>query len=142
MTSKDDFFNWSDDYNVNVKGLDEQHQELVDILNRLFVAVSRQEGKKAIIGTLDALLKYAEKHFALEEYLMQQANYSNIEVHKAEHRKLIEHLDQLCDKHSLEEKPIYFEMLNFLKSWFKDHILGVDMQYSEFLQQSGHSIAA
>jgi hemerythrin len=42
----------------------------------------------------------------------------------------------------MEEKPIYFEMLSFLKSWLRDHIQGVDTKYSAALQQSGFSVAA
>jgi hemerythrin len=44
--------------------------------------------------------------------------------------------------HLLEEKTIYFEMLKFLKTWLKEHILGVDAKYSAALQQAGFSIAA
>ncbi|MBU3903418.1 MAG: hemerythrin, partial [Gammaproteobacteria bacterium] len=58
------------------------------------------------------------------------------------HRKLITQLDELCNKHMMEEKPIYFEMLSFLKSWLRDHIQGVDTKYSAALQQSGFSVAS
>ena len=131
------FFKWSSDYCFNIKAIDDQHQELMNILNRLFVAVAKQEGEKAIVGTLDALIGYTETHFALEEELMQQANYADIEAHKLEHQKLAEQLNQLCSKHSLEEKPIYFELTRFLKSWFREHILGVDRKYCAALQKSG-----
>jgi len=59
-----------------------------------------------------------------------------------EHRKLLEQLDRLCKKHLLEDKPIYFEMLSFLKTWLKEHIQGVDTKYSAALQQAGFSAAA
>jgi hemerythrin len=115
--------------------LDDQHKGLVDILNRLFVAVAKQEGDKAIVGTLDSLMSYTEQHFALEESLMQKVGYADFEAHKAEHTKLIGQLDQFCKKHSLEEKPIYFEMLSFLKIWLKEHILGVDRKYRTALKK-------
>ena len=73
---------------------------------------------------------------------MKQAKYKDLEAHKLEHKKLIEQLDQLCKKHLLEEKPIYFEMLSFLKTWLKEHIQDVDMQYSAALQEAGFSVAA
>ena len=136
------FFKWSPEYSVNIKTIDDQHRELVNILNRLFVAVSRREGDKAIAGILDALLTYTQTHFALEERLMQQAKYKDFEAHKLEHKKLLEQLDQLCKKHLLEEKAIYFEMLKFLKAWLKEHIQGVDTKYSSALQQAGFSVAA
>lgn len=142
MSNDEVFFKWSPDYSVNIKTIDDQHQELVRILNRLFIAVSKREGDKAIAGILDALLSYTQTHFALEERLMQQAKYQDYEAHKQEHTKLIGQLDQLCKKHMLEEKPIYFEMMSFLKAWLKEHIQGVDRKYSTALQQNGFSVAA
>lgn len=142
MSNEEVFFKWSSDYSVNIKTIDDQHQELVNILNRLFVAVSKREGDKAIAGILDALMSYTQTHFALEERLMREAKYKDIESHMEEHRKLLEQLDQLCKKHLLEEKPIYFEMLSFLKTWLKEHIQGVDTKYSAALQQAGFSVAS
>ena len=142
MSNEEVFFKWSSDYSVQIKTIDDQHQELVNILNRLFIAVSKREGDKAIAGILDALMSYTQTHFALEERLMRQAKYKDIESHMEEHRKLLEQLDKLCKKHLLEEKPIYFEMLSFLKTWLKEHILGVDTKYSATLQQAGFSVTA
>ena len=142
MSNEEVFFKWSPDYSVNIKTIDDQHQELVNILNRLFVAVSKREGGKAIAGILDALVSYTQKHFALEERLMQQAKYADFELHKVEHKKLIDQLDQLSKKFMVEEKPIYFEMLSFLKTWLKEHIQGCDKKYSIALQQAGFSVTA
>jgi len=142
MLNEEAFFKWSPDYSVNIKTIDDQHLELVNILNRLFVAVSRREGEKVIAGILDALMSYTQTHFALEERLMREAKYKDLAAHIEEHRKLIDQLDHLCKKHLVEEKPIYFEMLSFLKTWLKDHIQGVDTKYSAALQQAGFSVAA
>jgi len=71
MSSEEVFFKWSPDYSVNIKTIDDQHRELVNILNRLFVAVSKREGDKVIAGILDALMSYTQTHFALEERLMR-----------------------------------------------------------------------
>lgn len=141
QSNEEVFFKWSPEYSVNIKTIDSQHQELVRILNHLFIAVSKREGDKVIAGILDALMGYTKTHFALEERLMQQARYSDLEAHKLEHKKLIEELDRLCKKHLLEEKPIYFEMLGFLKSWLKEHIQGVDTKYSTELQKAGFAFA-
>lgn len=142
MSNEEVFFKWSPAYSVNIQAIDDQHRELVNILNRLFVAVSKREGDQAIAGILDALLTYTGTHFALEERLMKQAGYQDYDAHKAEHRRLLAQLDQLCKKHLVDEKAIYFEMLSFLKTWLREHIQGVDTQYSAALQQAGFSIEA
>jgi len=142
MSGNEVFFKWSPEFSVKIQAIDEQHRELVNILNRLFVAVSMREGDKVIAGILDALTDYTRTHFALEERLMRQAKYAALDAHMEEHRKLMEKLDALCKKHLLEDKPIYFEMLSFLKTWLKEHIQGEDTKYSAALQQAGFSVAA
>lgn len=137
MTDDVVFFKWQTSYNVNIKVIDQQHRELVNILNRLFVAISKREADKTISGILDAMVAYTRTHFELEERLLQQANYSDYAAHKEEHVKLLAQLDELCRKHMVEEKVIYFEMVSFLKNWLKEHILGVDMKYSQALQRAG-----
>ena len=136
------FFKWLPEYSVNINTIDAQHQELVSILNRLFIAVANREGDKVIAGILDALTDYTRTHFALEERLMEQAKYEYLEAHRQEHRKLMDELDRLSRKHLVEDKPIYFEMLGVLKAWLKDHIQGVDQRYSVALRQSGFAIDA
>ena len=134
------FFKWSPAYSVNIEAIDNQHRELVNILNHLFIAVSKREGNKVIAEILDALTHYTQTHFLLEERLMREAEYRDIDAHMKEHRKLLDQLEQLSKKHLLEEKPIYFEMLSFLKCWLKEHIQGVDTKYSAALVQSGFSV--
>lgn len=140
MSSNEVFFKWSPEFSVNINAIDAQHKELVNILNRLFVAVSRREGDKVIAGILDALTDYTRTHFALEERLMRLAKYEDSAAHMEEHKKMIEKLDALCKKHLLEEKPIYFEMLSFLKTWLREHIQGEDTKYSAALQRAGFSV--
>lgn len=142
MSNDEVFFKWSPKFSVNIKAIDVQHRELVNILNRLCGAVTKDEGNKAIAEILDALMSYTQTHFALEENLMQQAKFVDYETHKLEHKKLIEQLDQLCTKHLFEETPIYFEILSFLKTWLKEHLLGEVRSYRTVLQQSEFSISA
>jgi hemerythrin len=130
------FFKWSPEYSVNVETIDAQHLELVNILNRLFVAVWKREGEKAIVGMLDVLMVYVRTHFALEERLLQQAKYQDFDAHKLEHDRLLEQLDQMYGKHFLEDKAIHFQMLGFIKTWLKEHILGGDRKYGAALQQA------
>ncbi len=141
MSDNEVFFKWLPEYSVGIDAIDAQHRELVNILNRLFIAVSRLEGDKVIAGILDALTGYTRTHFALEEQLMRLAKYPELAAHQEEHRRLIEKLDTLCRKHLLEDKPIHFEMLAFLKTWLKEHIRGEDSKYSAALQEAGFSVA-
>lgn len=140
--SSEVFFKWMPEYSVEIDEVDAQHQELVNILNKLFIAVSKREGEQVISSILDALTEYTRVHFALEEQLLRLAKYEALEEHMEEHRKLLERLHELSRKHLEEEKPIYFEMLSFLKNWLKEHIQGEDIKYSAALKKAGFSVTA
>ncbi|ADE11111.1 bacteriohemerythrin [Sideroxydans lithotrophicus] len=142
ISNEEVFFKWSPDYSVDIKTIDNQHQELVSILNHLFIAVSKRQADREIAIILDDLIGYTKTHFSLEERLMQQAGYEDFEAHKLEHKKLLERLDQLTRKYLVEEKPIHFELLNFLKLWLKEHIKGSDKKYSSSLRKTGFSMVA
>jgi hemerythrin len=142
MSNDEVYFKWTPEYSVNIKTIDNQHQELVNMLNRLFVAVAQREGNNVIGGILEALRSYTKTHFSLEERLMEQAQYPDLEAHKREHQKLIAQLDELCRKHLTEDKPIYFEVLRFLKTWLKEHISSEDTKYSTALQQAKFPLEA
>jgi hemerythrin len=131
------FFEWTPDYSVHVEAIDKQHQELIGILNRLFVAVSEQESVAGIEYILDELVKYTQFHFELEEGLMQRANYPEFEAHRQTHKKLIQQLSELRDKVERGEEHLYFEILGFVKDWLRGHILDVDRQYSPAMKQAG-----
>ena len=142
MSDSEVFFKWMPEYSVGIDEIDAQHRKLVNILNRLFIAVSKREGDQVIAGVLDALTDYTRTHFALEEQLLHLAQYAELEAHMKEHHKLLEKLHALCRKHLEEEKPIYFEMLSFLKAWLKEHIQGEDAKYSTALHAAGFSVRA
>lgn len=130
------FFKWLPEYNVQIESVDNQHRELVNIINRLFVMVFIRESDKTISETLDRLIRFTETHFELEERLMQQAKYPDFKAHKLEHRILMEELDGLGMKYRGEKHPTYFEMLSALKRWLGRHIQ-VDTRYKIALQQAG-----
>lgn len=142
MSNDKEFFKWSSKYSVNIRPIDIQHRELVSILNRLCNAVTKREGERSIARILDALLDYTQTHFRLEESLMQQAKFDDYEAHRLEHQQMVEQLHQLCTKHLYQETPIYFEMLGFLRTWLKGHLLGEIREYGTILQQGEFPVAA
>lgn len=133
------FFEWADTMSVGVSEIDAQHRELINILNRLFVSVVERDKDKVTIEILDALIDYTKTHFALEEQLMQAAGYDAFEfmTHKDVHQQFVEKVGNAARKNLVEGKSISFELIHFLKSWLRDHIMVTDMRYAECLKNSG-----
>lgn len=122
-------FQWSEKFEIGVDKMDEEHQILIQKINRL---VSALNGTKveAIKNNLYDLRDYTLQHFEDEERYMESVGYPDLEAHKKIHKnmvsKFLEYQDQF-HSNSLDKK----KFIAFLKNWLISHILGVDKQYAE-----------
>lgn len=132
-----ELFEWSDAYSVGVQEIDEQHKELVALLNQLHVAIQEHHGSEASRRILDDLADYTKTHFKLEESLMRVSNYPDFELHKQNHEDLIGQVHDLQLKLDAGQGAITFELLHFLKVWLTRHINEADKRFGEYFMHQG-----
>lgn len=128
---------WSDKYSVNIKEMDEQHKKLFNMVNELHDAMKGGRGKEALGGIFAGLIQYVGTHFAAEERLMNAHAYTGYIAHKAEHDKLTKKALELQKSFQEGTPVVTMEVMNFLKDWLQNHILGTDKKYSQFLNSKG-----
>jgi len=128
---------WNEELSVGIQEVDEQHKILVDLLNRLYEAIIRQNDNVVIGGILLELHQYTVVHFAVEESLMRIFDYDSYEEHKKHHADLTKQVVELENKFNASEITISMEVLNFLRSWLTNHILTEDKKYAPILLQKG-----
>jgi len=122
----------------DVSEIDQQHQELVKMLNNLNDAVAKRESRESIYLIIDEVIGYTRFHFATEERLMVNSGYTDVEFHKDKHRQLME--DALHLKEKLAD--LGEEMFT---DWFKHwpftrvlaHIQYADQQFEDQLRRNG-----
>ncbi|MCB1897167.1 MAG: hemerythrin family protein [Zoogloeaceae bacterium] len=132
-----ELFEWSDGYSVGVQEIDEQHKELVGLLNQLHTAIHEHHGSEASRRILDELADYTRTHFMVEESLMRVSNYPEFENHKRNHEELIAQVQALQEKLDSGQAAITFELLHFLKVWLTRHINEADKHFGDFFTQQG-----
>ncbi|HKV79993.1 MAG TPA: bacteriohemerythrin [Candidatus Sulfotelmatobacter sp.] len=130
-------FRWTDIYKVNVAILDQQHQALFDTVNELERALRVGEGNAVIDGILDRLMTYAGLHFAAEESLMERHNFPGLSTHQIQHEMFRKKMTTLLERQRSAKAGVAVELLLFLQSWLKKHVLRTDKQYSAFLNARG-----
>lgn len=122
------------EHHVGVTEIDEQHRELVRLVNRLNGAIKNREGDEVLHGLFEELLSFTAFHFATEHRLMEQYGYGETERHDAEHARLVSEAIHL--KNGLSQGG---EMLALqsVKDWLLNHIQYADKPLGKFLIGKG-----
>lgn len=128
---------WSDIFSVGVKEIDEQHKQLLDLVNRLNDAM-QGEADRAVLGRIiDDLVDYTKTHFAYEERLMDEYRYSLAQRHRLEHRHLIQAVLDIQRKFEVQGVALTAEVMLLLRDWLSRHIMNSDRLFGRELNAKG-----
>jgi hemerythrin len=128
---------WSEALSVGIKEIDGQHQCLIELVNRLHDSMKAGKGNSVLGPVLLDLIEYTAFHFSTEENYFKQYGYPEYLRHKIEHDELTRKTKELNEGFLAEKVSITIDVMNFLKDWLRNHILGADKKYSSFLCSRG-----
>ena len=132
-------FQWTPELSVNVKEIDNQHKQLVNLINLLHDSMKSGKGKDVMGKVLNDLTDYTVYHFGTEERLFQKYRYIEYPQHKKEHDDLTKQVLDVKSKFLAGQTTVTIEVMNFLKDWLNNHIKHSDKKYSAFLNSKGVS---
>lgn len=121
-------------HHVGVVEIDEQHRELVRMVNRLNGAIKNKEGDDTTLRLYDELLAFTAFHFATEHRLMEQYGYPGVAQHEQEHAHLV---DEAVHFKSRLMQGGDLLALQSIKDWLLNHIHYSDMPLAKFLLAHG-----
>lgn len=132
------FIEWTDKISVGIQEIDEQHKQLVDLINQLYEAMTLGTDKLTIAKqVLDELERYTVIHFAVEECLFRIFDYPDYAAHCELHKELCSQVREINLKVQSGERLITPELLFFLRKWITNHIMVEDKKYEPFLLKKG-----
>jgi len=129
---------WSNKLGVGVKVLDDDHKQLIAIMNEMDEGIAAGHKREVLISVLDRLADYTRTHFAREEEFFSQAGYTGAAAHKQEHDLLTRRVQDVrarCKDGSVA--MLGLELMNFLKNWTVTHVQGSDQKYRDQLNAKG-----
>ena len=132
-----EFIEWNDAMSVGVKYFDDEHKQLITLLNNLNHSLSIRATQKTMSDILVNLVKYTVIHFKHEEEYMALYDYPAIIQHKKEHEELTRQVLEFKERLDEGKGSFSIELLTFLRDWLTNHILGSDMVYKEFFHGKG-----
>jgi len=129
---------WSEKFSVGVKELDQQHQQLIKLLNILISTQgTTNTHSETVSDTLIAMTRYAQAHFKAEESLMEAYGFPGLEKQKVQHRDFRKKTVAFSTATTLGVDQIPEALLEYLADWWVHHILEDDMAYRTFFKDKG-----
>jgi hemerythrin-like metal-binding protein len=128
------FVHWKDSYSVGIKTIDEEHKNLLRLINELQSATCYHTGEEFEHRALAELIDYTKFHFAREEELMKKFEFPGYEDHKRQHDEMAAKTQLMVARYEQDnELGVLNEISIFLRNWLTNHISSTDKKYSEFL---------
>lgn len=120
-----------DEYRTGITFVDEEHKELFRITDKankyLHNDFAYGNGYDEIIGILQELKDYSERHFKDEEDYMERIEYEGLPAQRRAHESFIVRFENI-DMDAVDGDPkVYLEsLIEFLLGWLINHILYTD----------------
>ena len=126
---------WKEEYEVGVAEIDEQHQKLIDIANRVYELMRNElalDKYDQIVEILQELKEYTVYHFHFEEGLMQKARYKKRFSHKILHQEFLAQVEAV-DLSAVDENQddYLIRIMDFIANWLIEHIVGEDKKVGQ-----------
>ena len=122
---------WKEEFNIGIKIIDEEHQKLFKIINKLFaLGNEEQKGRRAIQEGIKYFKEHALNHFQDEEKYMELIAYDELETHRRLHRGFRDNSLPALEKELRREDYSPDSVEHFLAvcaGWLIGHTLTEDM---------------
>ncbi len=121
------YFEWRDEYCTGDLKVDDQHQYLFKLANKLLVT-GTSECKPIIME----LYEYTRIHFKDEEAIMKEFKYPDLKDHKIIHTNLISSLNNIADQF-VESEESRDDLVALFGNWIINHILNEDLRFANYV---------
>lgn len=120
---------------LGVPVMDYQHRSLLELINLLGTGGDNT-------GVIAGFQAYAERHFVVEESLMEAYGYPGRDEHVAAHDAYRKRFAGLLAP-ALSGSPVLTRTMHrFLEQWWVEHIGHIDRELADFLRSKGIREAA
>ncbi|MDN3510141.1 MAG: bacteriohemerythrin [Candidatus Jettenia sp. CY-1] len=128
---------WGEGFSVGVRDLDEQHKQIIIMVNTLIEMNDTKVDSEIISDTLTKMTRYATDHFNKEEQYMLEYNYPEYSLQKKQHQEFKRKTVDFCMETMIHNTTVPIAIFTYLKSWWTNHILKDDMKYKKFFNERG-----
>ena len=128
--------NWDERYSVGFELIDEQHKQLVGMINELYSSFIEGKAQETASSILEKMIQYTDYHFTTEHKFFEKYNYPETEEHKKIHKSFVDKAIELKEGVDSEKVTVSYDIMNFLRQWLLEHILKEDKKFAKYFKQN------
>jgi|GEM_PF-558417 len=129
-----EIFPWDKNFETGITKIDEQHQVLVLILNKLAAHLANSSVVVELNKVFDELIDYTDYHFKTEEGIWSQ-HFQNDEwflTHEKTHGAFIENILKMKENEANKDfDEVIYDIVLYLAKWLAYHILDTDKRMAK-----------
>jgi len=142
---QEEIFPWNNNFETGIAMIDEQHQKLVYLINKVANHFTQFSEANVIHQVLNELSDYTLYHFQSEEKIWDEFLPEATETlqHQQTHQDFIDKIMSFREKDLLSDEKTTHELLAFLTHWLSFHILDTDryMAHIVLAMQAGNNFS-
>ena len=132
------FLEWLDDWYLGIEEIDQQHLQLVSLLNQIAATLQDVDETplcpQATMPLVQRLLDETRQHFKDEESIMREHDYPDLIDHHRDHVMLLAELQDFIREVEEGLRSFDVESLTALKHWLIDHVTESDLAFARYLE--------
>lgn len=128
------YLEWSPSMSVGMYLIDEQHKELVHLINDIADAKTQTSGRIEISRLIRRFFDYTANHFRAEEALMDHNIYPEYFAHVQQHLGCSQKALDFHVRFMREQEFDMNEFQEYIVRWFVDHTTGIDQTLGPSIQ--------
>ena len=127
---------WNESYALGIKMIDDQHKELLRIVNDIFnhASSNQQEEQAYFKEVMKQAVEYIKFHFTTEEKIMITTKYRGYEEHRAHHEEFVRTIIKTARDNEAGKRLTLTSLGYFLKDWVLSHIAVMDKKYCDYFR--------
>ena len=112
---------WKDEFNLGIEAIDNEHRDLVALINALHEAMSGGADRADIVAGISEIYTLVSAHFEREESFMRETRYMAYAEHKEDHEVLLDDLREIIDQVRSGGRYAEARLSADLQYWFSEH---------------------
>lgn len=118
---------WGHEYETGIEAVDADHREMIGLINDFHDLLLQGGTRAEIIDLLSVVSANINIHFKAEEEAMRRIDYPDYRIHKADHDRLLEEINEIARDYEADNYLNRQMALGArVRDWFDTHFFDMD----------------